>query len=243
MFDFSPVSEDFQKVMIKEIVEENVYEKFFGIPKDGIVVDIGANVGLFTYSITPDKVKHVYCIEPEGECFNVLKKNLQEFNNITFINKAITHETGKSIVKGLYIKEDGRLYSNNIKKEEAETITFKAFIKENDITTIDFLKCDCEGGEYDIFTEDNREWLLNNVKKVASEFHLADVYDRRGFLIFRELFLLPEYNYKAIDLDGNDITDKLYDDDYLHMWDDTTFEKGTVNNILSFNLYLEFDLE
>jgi hypothetical protein len=37
---------------------------------------------------------------------------------------------------------------------------------------IDFLKVDCEGGEYDIFTQDNLDFLINNVKKIVGEWHL-----------------------------------------------------------------------
>ena len=34
-----------------------------------------------------------------------------------------------------------------------------------------FFKLDCEGGEYDIFTEENIDYLKNNVGYIVGEFH------------------------------------------------------------------------
>ena len=242
--DFSPLSTHFKEGVITEIMEDNVYEKFFKVPEGGVVVDMGASVGLFTHSISPKKMKHIYCVEPHKASFKALSQNFKEHDNITFINKAITNKiTKSSMIKGLYVKDSYQAYANNVIKAEAETTTFKSFIKDNNITTIDFFKCDAEGAEYSIFNEDNREWLLKNVKKVSGEWHLADYMDREDFIVFRELFLLPEHNYKAFDLQYNDITDKLWDDEFLHIYDDRDFAKGTQDNILSFNLYMEFDCE
>ena len=57
--------EDFHKNgMIMEIFTDQCYEKFYKIKEGDIVVDIGASVGPFTYSILHKKPKHVFCLEP-----------------------------------------------------------------------------------------------------------------------------------------------------------------------------------
>ena len=43
--------------------------------------------------------------------------------------------------------------------ETSPTFTFKEFLDDNNINKIDFLKCDCEGGEYDVFSKSNIEFL------------------------------------------------------------------------------------
>ena len=45
------------------------------------------------------------------------------------------------------------------------------YSKLNNIDFIDFLKVDCEGGEYDIFIEDNASFLRERVNKIALEYH------------------------------------------------------------------------
>lgn len=52
-----------------------------------------------------------------------------------------------------------------------KTLTFDDFITKNNISKIDFLKVDCEGGEEFIFTERNIQYIKNNVSKIVMEYH------------------------------------------------------------------------
>jgi len=54
---------------------KNYYEF---VDKDDVVLDIGANIGLF--SILSKKAKKIICVEPIKECIPVLEKNLQSNN-------------------------------------------------------------------------------------------------------------------------------------------------------------------
>ena len=62
----------------------------------------------------------------------------------------------KGISDSNYTVKNDKLF-NSIKgmQNEMESITFKKFIDLYGIHKIDFLKTDCEGGEYDIFTDEN----------------------------------------------------------------------------------------
>jgi hypothetical protein len=53
-----------------------------------------------------------------------------------------------------------------------ETMRFKTFRELYAIDRIDFLKTDCEGGEYYIFNEENIDFLVENVGVVVGEWHL-----------------------------------------------------------------------
>jgi FkbM family methyltransferase len=229
-FDFGPVSDntEFLKVLSKEIIEDKVYEKFNPIKEGDIVVDLGANVGLFSYSILDKKPKHIYCVEPEPECYNTLVKNVGNNPNVTCINKAIAEKTEEKVIKGLFNKDSIVCYSN--KETSCPTLSLKDLVKQNNIKKIDFLKCDCEGGEYEIFTKENYDWITKNVKYIAGEFHLADIFDKRNFIKFRELYLPKNSkNWKILTMDLEDITYKVWDDDFVKD-DDWDF--------LSFNLYI-----
>jgi 16S rRNA A1518/A1519 N6-dimethyltransferase RsmA/KsgA/DIM1 with predicted DNA glycosylase/AP lyase activity len=48
----------------KETFEDRIYERFFEVEEGDIVLDIGASIGPFTYSILTKNPKHVFCIEP-----------------------------------------------------------------------------------------------------------------------------------------------------------------------------------
>ena len=119
----------------------------------------------------------------------------------------------------------------NNKLTSCPTISFKDFVNQYDIDKIDFLKVDCEGGEYDVFNAENYNWITKNVRKIAGEFHLADIYDKRNFIKFRELYLPKnKTNWKVLTMDLKDITDKIWEDDFV---------KDNDWKFLSFNLFID----
>ena len=79
---------DLKPLLTREVFEDRIYEKFFTVDEDDIVLDIGSSVGPFVYSILDKKPKHVYCLEPSSTEFSTLNKNLRGFP-VTSIKKGI----------------------------------------------------------------------------------------------------------------------------------------------------------
>jgi hypothetical protein len=204
-FDWGSTSETYKKQMTYEIFSENknLYKYMFDVEEGDIVVDIGATIGEFTYSILDKKPKHCYVVEPFGVFFDTLKKNL-EGHPVSFINAAISSE------KVLEIEWDGQV-------ESFRPLTFNEFIEQNRLKKIDFLKVDCEGGEYDVFSKKNIEYL-KTVPKIASEFHLSGGKNKENFRFFRDKILknFKKINFKS--LDGVDITWDLYNEHFIQYY-------------------------
>jgi FkbM family methyltransferase len=59
------------------------------IGKDDVVADVGANIGYYTL-LMAKRVKKVYAIEPDGEIFKILEKNVKDNNlkNVVLVNAA-----------------------------------------------------------------------------------------------------------------------------------------------------------
>jgi FkbM family methyltransferase len=199
---------------------ERTYEKHCPVKPGDVVFDAGANCGSFTHSILGKNPKHVYCIEPSNTLIHSLKKNVGH-GPVTFINKAIsdTEENSKVIAEsGVYIYEnDGNEYP---------TTTFKKIIQENNIKRIDFLKFDCEGGEYSIFTEENYEFIVNHVKHCAGEWHVNDHKNAiEKFIEFRDSYLTKCSLLHVYERSGKEVTEHIFDDSYLYgfreYWKDT----------------------
>lgn len=200
----------------KEIFEDRIYEKFYEVKKDDIVVDIGASAGPFTYSILNKLPKHVYCIEPSKNFYDVLCQNVKD-HPVTCINKAIvSEERNKENTDDLHV-----FWTDSL--ENIETTTFRNFISENNITKIDMLKLDCEGGEYDIFTEENLDFIINHVHNIAAELHFVKKENRLNFKFkqFKEKILPKLSNYKIYSFEPDqeaipiDVTDKINIPNYL----------------------------
>ena len=111
-FDWGWMSEDsdlarFHKSgMIDEIWNRKQYEEIYQVKEGDVVVDIGASVGPFTYSILDKNPKIVYCLEPSIKELKTINKNLGENGNVIIIDKGITHSNSVTKSNMLFGGED-----------------------------------------------------------------------------------------------------------------------------------------
>jgi FkbM family methyltransferase len=215
-FDWATLHPEYAEMFRAENFEQHTYERAYSIKPGDVVMDFGANVGAFTCSILPKKPKHVYCIEPSDTLVHVIKKNVRGAKNVTIINAAVSDVDARSRkVK----KEEGVfLYENST--DVYDSLTFQTIIAENNIDKVDFLKFDCEGGEYNIFTEENFLFIRNNVKHAGGEWHIThhpNALER--FKKFRDLYLKSAVSFTAYDRYGYDVTKDIFDEDYLERFD------------------------
>ena len=177
----------FKHSIIEEVFEHDIYQKHFRVNEGDTVLDIGASCGPFTYKILDQKPDKVYCFEPHKSLFKTMQHNLQAYDNVVLINKAIANVDSEYITAGLF---DITCTETWEKENLADGIRFDTFIKENDIQQVDFIKIDAEGGEYDLFSEENFPWVIKNVKKVVGEWHLSNDYLKNKFREFRDNVLV-----------------------------------------------------
>jgi FkbM family methyltransferase len=148
-----------------------------GVKKGGVVVDVGANIGMFSAYALKHKASKVFSIEPAFDTFERLKKNVGTFENVTLINKGISKEKGKSYLfasphsSGISSGFFSNNHNDQTPKQTINTIDFTSLIKEHDIKKIDFLKIDCEGAEIDLFENVSEDYLENNINKIVCEIH------------------------------------------------------------------------
>ncbi len=214
-FDWGPTDDEYINLFAQENFINHIYEKHFSVQKNDIVVDLGSNCGSFTYSILEKNPKHVYCIEPSDEIVKALRNNTKN-KPVTIINKAISdHNCERESIPdyGVYISsQNSSTYS---------TITFKSLIDQYQIKKIDFLKFDCEGGEYFVFTPENVDYIKNNIRNISGEFHITGggwEDSVKYFKIFRDNYLKNLENSDAIHVYercGKEVTNQIFDDQYL----------------------------
>ena len=207
---------------LRQEFEKENYQKHFEVEKGDIVVDIGASVGPFSYAALDKKPSRVICLEPHPELYKTLEKNVGKNKKVTTLNSGISAEDGEVIFDGLYNDDLSTSYMGDDlwKKQSAgKGITFKTLIKNFELDKIDFLKIDCEGGEYDVFTEENYQWIKTRVKKIAGEFHFGTPELKQKFKTFRDKFLkkFSDYNVYFVDYNSNfnDVTDEVWNDDFI----------------------------
>ena len=166
------IREDYEtdKIVIREIWEENVYEVTSGrFNLGGVVVDIGANIGSFSIFAAHHGAK-VYAIEPEPHNLEALKKNIS-LNHMK--DSVVVSEVGISNFNGdSKISDRGgnaTIKDDIIDGSIIKIVTLDKYFKDNNIESVDVLKIDVEGSETEIILGSSRE-NLNKCKYITMEF-------------------------------------------------------------------------
>ena len=76
-FYFNDFKNTYMPEILKEIYREKVYDPY--IKKDSVIVDFGANLGLWTY-FASDFAKKLYSVEPTEAHFKCLTKMIDQNN-------------------------------------------------------------------------------------------------------------------------------------------------------------------
>lgn len=184
-FDWGDLDESTKNFVARELALGRVYEYYNRVKPGDVVMDIGACVGLFSYRSLCQGASKVYCVEPSNRLIKACINNTSEFfinqkeNPVVFINHAIG---------GLSDFSKTTRDSFNIfgKERNISTISFADLVQQNKIERINFLKLDCEGGEYDVFTHKNLNYLKHNVDFIACEMHGREFYNETEFRNFNE---------------------------------------------------------
>lgn len=160
--------------------EVYIKKEYKGIKKGDVVLDIGSNLGFLSLYALDQGASKIYSIEPEPKNFENLKKNTSQFKEITPIQYAIDYKKGEidfyvgdsSSIHTIFEQSEnvsGYKFDHNTIK--VKTIDADSLIKEFNIEKIDYLKIDCEGGEYAFFETIDENYLKNKVKFITGEVH------------------------------------------------------------------------
>lgn len=215
-FDWGITSENrkFVADVTMEIFQKQNYEKFFEVEKGDTVVDIGASVGPFAYSIMHKKPKEIICLEPQAELFKTLKKNVlsNENTKVTLLKTGISDHDGVQTMDNVYC--NGTEYGT---RTLVMGMSLTSLVNCCDIEKIDFLKVDCEGYEYALFSDINIDWVFKNVRKIACEFHIFTENQKEKFRDFRDFIIKSFFSkkVKVVSIDGVDITWDLYNEHFI----------------------------
>jgi FkbM family methyltransferase len=174
----SPVSNPCLLAMVNDTFFGNVHTPTgLHVEANDVVVDIGANVGIFTLLSAFRTQKTVYAFEPAPENIRFLNRNIRtnSLHNVIVYDVAVCDKTGKPT--RLYLGESvgHSVFTHNGKWEkyiEVPSMTLQ-HIMDNVVTgEVGFLKIDCEGCEGLIFLSTPTDYL-RKIKKIVVEFHDA----------------------------------------------------------------------
>lgn len=162
--------------MLSRRFEIETVALFKKIIKPGMnIIDIGAHVGYYTTYFSklvgPEGV--VYAFEPDSNNFELLKLNSRKYKNVKLYNLAVADQTGA--IDFYKVKENTGCHSivptDNSVKISVPAVTLDRFIAENNLTRIDIIKIDIEGGESRAFIGMRNLFLSSKDLSIVTEFN------------------------------------------------------------------------
>jgi FkbM family methyltransferase len=188
--NFPPSERQVQEHEFGKIVFDDCY-RLKQAPGAATVLDIGANIGLFSLAARrafPKATIHAY--EPNPSVLPYLRSHCQQIG-ATFFPEAIGSSDGKV---SLRLSEDGTLFSV-AQRDASGQINQRSFASAvANLGKVDLLKLDCEGAEWDLFA-DRRPW--SSVGQLQMEYHL---WAREGLSVAMLRRILSQLDFTKIDI-------------------------------------------
>ncbi len=147
----------------------------FKINSSDTVVVIGAQIGVFSV-LAAQKTKNgrVISYEPFDKNYGQLIKNikLNKIKNIKPVKLAVGDKMGKVqlFVDKFNTGGHSMYLTKNRHPETIDIIKLESIFRTHKLKTIDFLKIDVEGAEYDILLNVPNK-ILKRIKKIVIEYH------------------------------------------------------------------------
>lgn len=146
-----------------------------------VALDIGAWAGPISFYMA-NKCEKVYALEPDPAIYKALKTNckLNPQLGVRPIQIAISDKSSTETLharKAYGNSSSSLLYrsNDNLNSKTVKTLKIQDFVESIDLTTIDFIKIDTEGGEF-IFLKHWHEFLRNfNYPTLLISFHLGQL--------------------------------------------------------------------
>lgn len=179
--------------------EKNLLDTILIKYKNPVIFDVGANVGNYSESIkqlSPES--DLYSFEPHPKIFATLDVSSKK-NKYKVFNLALGKEESKLM---LYDYEDNKegtehaslfketfenFYNEKVISYEVDVITLDKFVEENNINTINLLKIDTEGNDFNVLLGAKKSLANGKIDIIHFEFNSMNVYSRVYFRDFFEL--------------------------------------------------------
>ncbi|HRP01542.1 MAG TPA: FkbM family methyltransferase [Candidatus Kapabacteria bacterium] len=187
--------------LMHEIYVKNDYFKFFNIKTDDVVLDAGANIGLFTV-LAGKKLNNtgmVIAVEPDDNNFEMLQANIELNNlkNISPYKKGLwSKNTNLEFLIGNRPGEHSLIDNEQSsgKKVVIECVSLDSLLDTFAIPNFDFIKMDIEGAEIEVVLNSIKVLENTKTKWVIEALHSVD-----GVPAFKKIIpFLQKNNFKIL---------------------------------------------
>jgi FkbM family methyltransferase len=146
------------------------YTKHCSIKSGAVVVDVGANAGVFSL-FAARHARQVYALEPASSNFSQLIQNVRLARNVVALQCACGARDGEATLdlSGPPVTYSLKTSSSG-KSESVKVVCLETLFRRYHIAQCDYLKLDCEGAEFEIILEAVPS-VFSRVRQIVLEYH------------------------------------------------------------------------
>jgi FkbM family methyltransferase len=165
---------------VKETFIDRFYTRHGCEPGPGwTIVDIGAAIGEFSlFAAVQDPSARIFAYEPFQDSVEIFRENIAAngIRNITLIPNAVWKENTNlqldfSQLEPLQITSDSQEKAGS-RQYRVQAVSLHQVLSNNHLESVDLVKLDCEGAEFDILLGSKPETVMK-FKRIVMEYHDA----------------------------------------------------------------------
>ena len=166
--------ENYTDIILKQINEDRMYDPIFADRSGMVVLDLGANCGLFSL-YAADSCSQIIAVEPTPSTYQVLEEIVKDQTKIKPLQLAIGPHNE---MISFYINENSTtnsMLNRNGRETQVQCMTLETLLHMQNLDHVDFIKCDIEGSEMQALTDATLFPVADKVKFWFVEVHQTDV--------------------------------------------------------------------
>jgi len=175
--------------ILKETLLDRQYELVSLPLQDGwTIVDIGAALGDYTvWAAKQTPHGRLIAVEPYPPSVSLLRSNLEKNHvfNVEVFAGAIAASSGSTtlqVEQGSIVQNSTAVYQKSGQGVEVKTASLDDLFAQYEISKCDYLKMDCEGGEYEILFSASVQFLAK-IDRICMEVHDGMTHHNREDMI------------------------------------------------------------
>jgi FkbM family methyltransferase len=161
-----------------DINTKKLYDKWLKGRKDLVILDIGANIGIFSLHVQ-DCAKRVLAVEPTPSHFGILKHLTREVVHVEPVNVALSSKNGPI---QFHVFPNNTTMNSMVNNYTAgvpllvKGLDLAGLLTEYNVDHVDFAKIDIEGSEMRSVTPETLAPVFDKIDSIFMEVHITPAY-------------------------------------------------------------------
>lgn len=164
-------SKGYAKFIIRQINTDRIYDECLKDKKDLVILDIGANVGLFSV-YAQDAARRLVAVEPTPSHQEIFQKITKYSTNIELVRAALSDDDGPIT---FYISDENSTMNSIVNKYgrqiSVDGLCLSSLLAQNNLDHVDFCKIDIEGSEMKAITVETLTPVFDKIDNIFIECH------------------------------------------------------------------------